>query len=267
MDLGTLPQGAVGMSDRDLEGRVAVITGGARGIGKAIAQAFLQAGATVVLGDIQEGSASAVAAELAPLGLVGAGYLDVRNWDSVSSFFSGVRQRHGRVDIGVNNAGATAIDSSLAMTKDSWDEVLAVNLSGVFACAQAEGRIMAEQRSGSIINMASAAAVLAVPERAPYCATKGAIISLTKVLAVEWAPLGIRVNAIGPGWVKTAFVQKAIDDGKLAEDDIRRRTPLRRLARPEEIAQTALYLASDRSSYTTGQTIFPDGGFTSYGGW
>jgi NAD(P)-dependent dehydrogenase (short-subunit alcohol dehydrogenase family) len=255
------------MRSRDLEGRVAVITGGARGIGKGIAQAFLEAGATVVIGDIREELMGETVSELSPLGSISAGHLDVRDWDLVSTFFSNVREQHGRVDIGVNNAGATAIDPSLEMTREAWDEVLAVNLTGVFVCAQAEGRIMADQGSGAIINMASAAAILALPGRAPYCSTKGAVISLTKVLAVEWASLGIRVNAIGPGWVKTAFVQKAIDDGKLAEDDIKRRTPLRRLARIEEVAEVALYLASDRSSYTTGQTIFPDGGFTSFGGW
>jgi NAD(P)-dependent dehydrogenase (short-subunit alcohol dehydrogenase family) len=255
------------MQSRDLEGRVAVVTGGARGIGKAIAQAFLEAGAIVVIGDIQEELMNETVAELAPLGSIGSGYLDVRDWDAVSDFFSAVRERHGSVDIGVNNAGATAIEPSLDMTRAAWEEVLAINLTGVFACAQAEGRIMADQGAGVIINMASAAAVLAIPGRAPYCSTKGAVISLTKVLAVEWASLGIRVNAIGPGWVKTDFIQKAIDDGKLAEDDIKRRTPLRRLARTEEVAEAALYLASDRSSYTTGQTIFPDGGFTSFGGW
>ena len=115
--------------------------------------------------------------------------------------------------------------------------------------------------------MASAAAVLAIPGRAPYCATKAGVIALTKVLAVEWAGDAVRVNALGPGWVQTDLVRPPSTPGRLSEEDIARRTPLGRLARPEEIADAALFLASDRSTYFTGQTLFPDGGFTSYGGW
>ena len=250
----------------DLTGRVAVVTGGARGIGRAIAGEFVRAGATVVLGDLRAELAAETAKSLSSLGTVEAAPLDVRDWGGVSTFFENVISTHGQLDVCVNNAGVQAIASSFDMTERDWNEVLAVNLSGVFVCAREAGRVMGK-RGGSIISMSSAAGVLALPGRAPYCSTKAGVSSLTRVLAVEWAPLGIRVNAIGPGWVETDLVRAAIEAGNLAAEDIRRRTPLDRLARPDEIAQVALFLASDRSSYMTGQTIYPDGGFTSYGGW
>jgi NAD(P)-dependent dehydrogenase (short-subunit alcohol dehydrogenase family) len=254
-------------SGRDLDGRVAVVTGGARGIGRAISTRFLEHGATVVIADRDIAGAEATASELAALGPVQATALDVTDWDAVDQAMADVRTIHGRLDICVNNAGVQAIASSLEMTREAWDHVVSVNLTGVFICAQAAGRRMVEAGRGSIINMASAAAVLAIPGRAPYCATKAGVIALTKVLAVEWAPSGVRVNALGPGWVQTDLVRAAIDEGRLSEEDIARRTPLGRLAEPGEIADAALFLASDRSTYFTGQTLFPDGGFTSYGGW
>jgi NAD(P)-dependent dehydrogenase (short-subunit alcohol dehydrogenase family) len=252
---------------RDLDGRVAVVTGGARGIGRAIATRFLEHGATVVIADRDIATAEATAVELGSVGPVSAIALDVTDWAAVDRVMGEVVAAHGRLDICVNNAGVQAIAPSLEMTQEAWDHVLSVNLTGVFACAQAAGRRMVERGQGSIINMASSAGVLAIPGRAPYCATKAAVISLTKVLAVEWAADGVRVNALGPGWVQTDLVRAAIDAGRLSEVDIARRTPLGRLAEPGEIADAALFLASDRSTYFTGQTLFPDGGFTSYGGW
>jgi NAD(P)-dependent dehydrogenase (short-subunit alcohol dehydrogenase family) len=256
-----------GPATRDLEGRVAVVTGGARGIGRAIATRFLENGAAVVIADRDIASAEATASELASLGSVSAIDLNVTDWTAVDRVMGDVVAGHGRLDICVNNAGVQAIAPSLEMTQEAWDHVVGVNLTGVFICAQAAGRRMTQAGRGSIINMASSAAVLAIPGRAPYCATKAGVIALTKVLAVEWAGSGVRVNALGPGWVQTDLVRAAIDAGRLSEEDIARRTPLGRLAEPGEIADAALFLASDRSTYFTGQTLFPDGGFTSYGGW
>jgi NAD(P)-dependent dehydrogenase (short-subunit alcohol dehydrogenase family) len=259
-------QSRPGETMSDLSGKVAVVTGGARGIGRAIAELFVRSGATVVIGDIRSELGTETAKALSSLGPITAAPLDVRDWSGVSAFFEQVLSTYGQLDVCVNNAGVQAIAASLEMTERDWNEVMAVNLSGVFVCAREAGRVMGK-RGGSIINMSSAAGVLALPGRAPYCSTKAGVSSLTRVLAVEWTSLRIRVNAIGPGWVETDLVRDAIQAGKLSADDIRRRTPLDRLARPEEIAQVALFLASDRSSYITGQTIYPDGGFTSYGGW
>jgi NAD(P)-dependent dehydrogenase (short-subunit alcohol dehydrogenase family) len=246
---------------------VAVVTGGARGIGRAISERFLREGATVVLLDRGAERVAATRDELAELGEIEAIVRDVRDWDGVQAAYASVAERHGRLDVSVNNAGTTAIAPALEITEQQWRDVLDVNLTGVFACSQAAARQMAPRGGGSIITLASAAALLALPGRAPYCTSKGGVLSLTRALAIEWAEHGIRVNAIGPGWVKTAFVQAAIDDGHLSEDAVRRRTPLDRLATPEEVAEVALFLAGDGASYVTGQTIFPDGGFSSYGGW
>jgi NAD(P)-dependent dehydrogenase (short-subunit alcohol dehydrogenase family) len=228
---------------RPLDGRVAAITGGSRGIGYAIAEAFLDAGATVVIGDLVADRTAEAVARLAEKGPASGVALDVRDWGSVAAFFDGIRDEHGQLDVAVNNAGIQEAGPSLEMSEQRWSDVIAVNLTGVFACAQAAGRVMAAQGSGSIINMSSGAAVRGLPERAPYCSAKAGVSSLTRVLGTEWAGLGIRVNAIGPGWVETDFVREVVDLGRLDLTSVRERTPM----------------------YFTGQTLFPDGGFTAGG--
>lgn len=249
----------------ELEGKIAVVTGGARGIGRAITERFLRAGAAVVIGDIRDELASETAAQLSDLGRVESGLLDVRDWQGVHKFFEGVAERFGQIDVCVTSAGIQEAGPSLEMEEHRWRDVLDVNLTGLFASCQAAGRVMVPRGSGSIVNISSSAGVLGLPGRAPYCAAKAAVSSLTRVLATEWAETGVRVNAIGPGWVMTDLVQEAIDLGRLFEDDIKRRTPMRRLGRPAEIAEVALFLASDSSSYITGQTLLSDGGFTASG--
>jgi NAD(P)-dependent dehydrogenase (short-subunit alcohol dehydrogenase family) len=251
----------------ELAGKVAVVTGGARGIGQAIAKRFLQAGATVIIGDVRAEDAAETARDLAAVGRIKSAALDVRDWELVGAFFRTVAAEHGRLDVSVNNAGIGWTSPSLEMPQHAWDQVLDVNLSGLFACAQAAGRIMVQQGFGSIVNLASSAAVLGIPGRAPYCASKAGVIALTKVLGTEWISKGVRVNAIGPAWVATDMIKEAIEAGNVSEEIIRLRTPLGRPARPDEIAEVALFLASDRSSYFTGQTLFPDGGYTAYAGW
>lgn len=252
-----------------LENEVAVVTGGARGIGRAIAGRFAGEGATVVIldRDAERGEKTATELTAETSATVESIEADVRDWQRVEAAFADVVERHGGVHVCVNNAGINKIGPSVSLPEEAWRDILDVNLSGVFACAQAAGQYMAEARTGAIVNIASSAGVLGLAGRAPYCASKAAVMSLTRVLAVEWAELGIRVNAIGPGWVETDLVRQAIADGHLSETDIRRRTPLDRLATPEEVAQVALFLATPASSYVTGQTVLPDGGFTAYGGW
>lgn len=248
----------------ELEGKTAIVTGGARGIGRAIAERFVQAGARVVLADIRDELAADTASELSSLGAVESHRLDVRDWAAVHDLFGDVAARHG-LDICVTSAGIQEAGPSLDMEEYRWRDVLDVNLSGLFVCCQAAGRHMVKRGSGSIVNIASAAGVLGLPGRAPYCAAKAAVSSLTRVLATEWAETGVRVNAIGPGWVMTDLVREAVELGRLQTDAVMRRTPMKRLGEPREIAEVALFLASDSSSYVTGQTILPDGGFTASG--
>jgi NAD(P)-dependent dehydrogenase (short-subunit alcohol dehydrogenase family) len=251
--------------DYPMTGHVAVVSGGARGIGRAISERLLDAGVIVVLADIRGELAASTARELGGRGTVSSRQVDVREWGAVHQLFEDVAKEHGHIDICVTSAGIQEAGPSLEMEEPRWRDVLDVNLGGVFVCCQAAGRQMVEQGEGSIINIASAAGVLGLPGRAPYCAAKAGISSLTRVLATEWAEAGVRVNAIGPGWVMTDLVREAIEIGRLNEDEIKRKTPLRRLATAVEIAEVALFLASDASSYITGQTIYPDGGFTSSG--
>jgi NAD(P)-dependent dehydrogenase (short-subunit alcohol dehydrogenase family) len=248
-----------------LDDQVAVITGGARGIGRAIAERFLAEGASVVLTDVLEDSVRSTAAELVIHGPVEARHVDVRDWQGVHRLFSDVHESHGRLDILVTSAGIQEAGPSLDMEEARWRAVLDVNLSGLFVCCQAAGRIMVPQGRGSIVNIGSAAGVLGLPGRAPYCAAKAGVASVTRVLAAEWAESGVRVNAVAPGWVQTDLVREAIELGRLNVADIQRRTPMRRLAEPREIAEAALFLAAESSSFITGQTLLPDGGFTTSG--
>jgi NAD(P)-dependent dehydrogenase (short-subunit alcohol dehydrogenase family) len=246
-----------------LSGRVAVVTGGARGIGFAIAKAFLRAGAVVVIADL-EASKEAVA-ELSEHGTVEARALDVRDWTRVHEIFSDVQQDYGRIDIDVNSAGIQAPGPSLEMSEERWKVVLDTNLGGVFVCSQAAAVHMTRQGSGSIVNISSVAGVRGLPRRAPYGASKAGISALTRVLGSEWAVHGVRVNAIAPGWVETDLVRGAVARGELDEEAILARIPLRRLGRPDEVADVAVFLASDMSSYVTGQTFYPDGGYLACG--
>jgi NAD(P)-dependent dehydrogenase (short-subunit alcohol dehydrogenase family) len=245
--------------------RVAVVTGGARGIGLAIARALLREGAVVVLADSRIETAEQTAKDLSAYGMVEARALDVRDWSQVREVFDSVQEDRGRIDIDVNAAGIQAAAPSLEMSEENWRAVLDTNLSGVFACAQAAGVHMARQRSGSIINIGSVAGVRGLPGRVPYGAAKAGVSAVTRVLGAEWAAHGVRVNAIAPGWVETDLFREAVEHGRLNEQAILDRIPLRRLGQPDEIAELAVFLASDQSSYFTGQTLYPDGGYLACG--
>lgn len=247
----------------ELQGKVAVVTGGASGIGRAISERFAAEGAIVMIADLREDVAAATATAIG--GATQSISLDVRNWEAVEQVYAGVVAEHGKLDIGVNCAGYNEIDPSLAMRKEVWDKIIDINLSGLFACCMHAARQMQTAGGGSIVNIASSAAVLPTLGRGPYVASKAGVVGLTRVLGAEWAPLGIRVNAIGPGWVKTELVQKAIDSGRLSEDKVRQRVPMDRFGETSEIAEVALFLASSRSSYFTGAHLVPDGGYTATG--
>ncbi len=248
-----------------LTGKVAVVTGAARGIGRACAERFAREGATVVVSDIDEGEGEACAeairqsgGEAAFIGCDAGEKLDIRN------LVTATVDQHGSIDICVSNAGIVHGANFLELKEADFDRVLKVNLKGTFLLGQAAARRMVEHvesggKPGTIINMSSVNAVFAIPNQVPYTVSKGGVNQLTKVMALALAPYGIRVNAIGPGSIMTDMLKSVAGDA-VAMHKIMSRTPLGRIGDPSEVASVAAFLASDDASYITGQTIYPDGG-------
>ncbi|NNM78136.1 SDR family oxidoreductase [Sphingomonas sp. ID1715] len=236
-----------------LDGKRAVITGAANGIGRAIAERFAAEGAELLLADIAAAELEAVAARLGQRWVVA----DLCGSAGLDAIFARVDQDWGGLDILVNNAGVTHAATLDELTEDDFDRVLAINLKAALFGTQRAARLMGE--GGAIINMSSVNAVLAIPNQIPYVVSKGALKQLTNVTALALAPRGIRVNAIGPGTILTDLARGIMSD-KAAEERVLSRTPLGRTGAPEEVASIALFLATDESSYLTGQTIYPDGG-------
>jgi len=237
-----------------LAGKRAIITGAAQGIGKAIAERFAAEGASLLLADIDGARVAALAAELGQQAFTA----DVSNKAEVEALIAHADALWGGLDVLVNNAGITHAANLDDLTEDDFDRVFATNLKSALWGTQAAARLMGP--GSAVINMSSVNAVLAIPNQIPYVVSKGAMKQLTNVTALALAANGIRVNAIGPGSIETEMLA-----GILAEDDAARsrilsRTPLGRCGTPAEIAGVALFLASDDSSYLTGQTIYPDGG-------
>jgi glucose 1-dehydrogenase len=241
-----------------LPGKVAVVTGAARGIGLAIAQRFVKEGARVVLADRLAADAEAEAAQLGPDAL--AVPTDVGDAADVRRLVARTVERFGRLDCMVANAAVQAEIPFLELTEEEFDRVIRVNLKGTFLCGQTAARHMVESGTrGTIINMSSVNAVVAHPVLVHYAASKGGIAMLTKGMAVSLAPHGIRVNGIGPGTVNTPINTNFFSIPGMI-DRFLMRTPLGRIAEAEEIASVAVFLASDEASYVTGTTIYADGG-------
>jgi glucose 1-dehydrogenase len=241
-----------------LAGKVAIVTGAARGIGLAIAREFIREGAYVALADTlaEEARTQATALGSAALSVP----TDVGDAGQVRRLVAATVERFGRLDVMVNNAAVQAEIPFLDLTEAEFDRVVRVNLKGTFLCAQAAGRHMVDTGTrGSIINLTSVNAVVAHPVLVHYAATKGGINMLTKGMAVALAPHGIRVNAIGPGTVNTPINANFFSMPGMI-DRFLMRTPLGRIAEPEEIARVAVFLASDDASYMTGTTVYADGG-------
>lgn len=234
---------------------VAVVTGGTRGLGWAIGTCLRDDGWRVVAADLVPGETEG--------GDTGIAFrpMDVTDRDQVTSTFAAVVDELGSLDLLVNNAGVTRHRPLAELTWDDWSAVVDVNLHGAFNCLQAAGRLMIERGGGTIVNVASVAAERGAAGRAPYATTKAALVGLTRSAAVEWAPHGIRVNAVGPGYVDTGVLRAAIDSGTLDPADVLERIPAGRLAEPEEIGAMVSFLASPRAAYITGQVLYVDGGF------
>ncbi len=245
-----------------LVGRVSVVTGGNRGIGRALAGALAEAGSDVVLLVRDPDGAATAVAEVAALGVravaVGA---DVTRADEVDRAVDDIVGALGRVDVLVNNAGACVHRPALEVTAQEWREVMDVNVNGVWHCAQAFGRQMVAQGRGVIVNVGSMSAnVVNRPQWQPaYNASKAAVHHLTRSLAAEWAPLGVRVNALAPGYVKTEM--SPVDEPRFRRHWIED-TPMRRYAMPDELGPSVVYLASDASAFTTGEVLVVDGGYS-----
>ncbi len=253
-----------------LDGKTAIVTGAAGGIGYAIAERFLREGARVLIADIDQAKGDRAEADLKKLGETLFIKTDVSKRLDVHNLIAAAIDTFGDIDILVNNAGITHDADFLDVKEADFERVLDVNLKGSFLAGQAVARYMVEKigdggSAGSIINMSSVNAVFAKPNLVAYSVSKGGVSQLTKVMALSLAPYGIRVNAIGPGSIMTEMLEAA-DADPAARARILSRTPLGRIGEPSEIASIAAFLASDDASYITGQTIYADGGRLSLNG-
>jgi NAD(P)-dependent dehydrogenase (short-subunit alcohol dehydrogenase family) len=248
-----------------LHGKAVVITGGAKGIGLACARAFAREGACIALLDRDEDGVRAACEALTGAGARALPLpASVTDADAVEAAMACAERAYGRIDVLVNNAGVSANGPTLEVSAAAWQRAVDINLSGVFHCAQAAGRRMMAQGAGAIVNMASMYGLVAAPDRAAYCATKGAVVMLTESLAVEWGPHGIRVNALAPGYIDTDLLRDLARAGRLEIPRLVGRTPLRRLGSAQEIADLAVFLASRQAGFITGHTLVADGGWSRY---
>lgn len=247
-----------------LEGKTAIVTGAASGLGRAIAKRYASEGANVVIADLDIAGAIAVAEELNGGGGKAIAQLtDVSSEASVDELAKIALSTFGNVDILVNNAAINTLRDFLDLPVREWDLIIDVNLKGPFLCSQTIGRHMAERRSGSIINISSVEQDFGSYNRAHYVASKGGLKTLTKAMAISFAPFNVRVNAIAPGGIRTEIYEKAMPDPQVLADFIKafeKKIPMGRLGRPDEISGAAVFLASDDATYITAGTIEVNGG-------
>jgi NAD(P)-dependent dehydrogenase (short-subunit alcohol dehydrogenase family) len=246
-----------------LNGQAALVTGAARGLGRAISLALAHAGADVALGLRDIKADSGLTAEITKLGRKALPLqMDMSRMDQIFSAVEEAAKEFGRIDILVNNAGIAPENPAERVTEKDFDETLAINLKGTFFASQATGRVMIRQKSGTIINMSSQAGFAALPTESIYCMTKAGIVHLTKCLAVEWGKHGITVNAVAPTFIRTPGTEAALSDAAFHADTLERIAALHRIGEPMEVAGAVVFLASPAASLITGETILIDGGWT-----
>jgi 3-oxoacyl-[acyl-carrier protein] reductase len=242
----------------DFKGQVGVVTGGARGIGKAIAEGLAKKGVNLVVAGRNLDAANETAAAFAAYGVRVLGMkLDVSNSEEVENVFEEIRKEFHRIDILINNAGITKDGLLMRMGEEAWDSVLDINLKGVFLCSREAIHDMAKQRYGRIVNITSVAAFMGNPGQANYSASKAGIVGFTKTVAKEYAGRGITVNAVAPGFIQTAMTDVLQDKVK---EEMKRLIPLGRFGTVEDVANAVIFLASPDSGYITGQVIHVNGG-------
>jgi NAD(P)-dependent dehydrogenase (short-subunit alcohol dehydrogenase family) len=250
-----------------LANKISIITGAGSGIGRATALACAREGAALVIFDLNPETAEATVRQLKSLGRQALAVTgDVTKEADIDRLTEVTLRDFGRIDLLLNNAGvADQIVPTLEQSVQTWERVMDIHLKGMYLCCRRIGREMVRQMEGRIVSISSVAGFVGFPMRTAYGPAKAGIAHLTRVLAVEWAPYNIRVNAIAPGYVRTPLVENIIKEGKLEEKRLAERTPMGRLARPEEIAAAAVFLFSDDASYITGVTLPVDGGYLAYG--
>jgi NAD(P)-dependent dehydrogenase (short-subunit alcohol dehydrogenase family) len=248
--------------DFSLANRVALVTGASLGIGFGVAKALAHAGATVAVAARSAADLERLTKEIrAEGGTAQAFALDVRKIDQVHECIRSVHASLGGLDILVNNAGLGANHPAVEVTESDWDEMMAVNLKGLFFCCQAAGRIMLRQGSGRIINMSSQASVVGIRDHAVYCASKGGVNQLTRVLALEWSASGVTVNAVAPTFIYTPGTAERLDNPAYRQGVVNR-LPIGRVGTITDVAAAVIYLASPAGSLVTGTVLMVDGGWT-----
>lgn len=251
---------------KGIQGKITLITGGTRGIGKGIAKRFLEEGATVVIvGGKNKADADHAVAELSPLGPIEAMMVDLSDAAAVEKMVDDVVAKYGRIDILVNNAGIQIRQWATDFKLEDFEKVIDVNLRAYYLASRTAARYMKKQGGGSIVCTSSGNSQCYTSQRSAYNISKTAVNGLIATLGVEWARFNIRINGVAPGYVMTEMIQKGIDEGIIDIDNIMKVIPMKRLLLPEEIASTVAFLASDEASGITGQTIFTDGGWSKAG--